>query len=361
VTIEQTAAQPEDFDSLWALEAGQTPPPPAATPPANSDATPPANGETPPTEAQGVQPAPAGGSEAGATPPQPGATDSTTDNDAWIATLPEDAQQHVRQWQEKNAKAVKDAEDRFNALHGKLAPTQRRVSELERELARQAKTPPQAPTPATPAATAPTEDSFFDSTEWKRYAEDFPSDAKVLRASHEAQVQAHKATRTQLEQRLSSLESRLDQTSQQVASRNVESEVEKLAQAHPDWMEVNASEQFKEWFDGWRATQPKSLRSQFYDGERLKELFNDSEFCIGLLDAYKAQHAPTPTPTTPVPPAANATPPQTDSTQPPRRDPVVAMATAPSVQSRAPMTQTVRLEDLPPEQQFEHVWNSLNN
>lgn len=342
-----------EFDRLFALETGQIPPQQSA--PANpgeaaGSAAPP-SGEA--AEAQGGQPAPeAGGEEAGATPAtEPGATDPS-DDDAWIAALPEDAQTRIREWRSQQDAALTDAENRFKALQGKVAPVQRRLSELERE--RALRTSP-APAPSAAPVQQPhqTQDSFFDSDEWQRYAEDFPSDAKVLRASLEAQERASRAQQSQLERRLADLEQRLVQTAQAVQSREAESEIDRLQSVHPDWQDINSSQEFASWFDNWRATQPKSLRGQYYDQQRLGELFNDSEFCIALIDSYKADHAAAqpPAPAATQPPATNSTPPA-----PPRQNVRVSMGVAPEVRGSAPVPQTVKLDDLPPGQQFDYLW-----
>lgn len=346
--VAEPGSEAAEFDRLMALEHGD----PAPTQPnQTADGAAPSQAAAP--EGTGAQDAPAdgGGEGGGNATEQAGAT--VADDDSWLAALPEDARNRITAERASHATRVKEAEDRFNALHGKLAPTQRALSEAQQRLAQ---LPAQVPA-ATPPVQAPNQSAvdFFDTPEWKQWAEDFPGDAKVMRLSIETQQRASQQALSALEGKLNQIAQRLDQTAQVTSRVVANDEIAKLDAAHKDWRQVNESDDFWSWFDEFRASQPKSIRPMYYDDAQLAKMFNDAEFNIGMLDSYKAaRQAATPTPAVVTPTVPDSTQPATPPAQSVRQ----SMAVAPDVRGSGSAPASVPLDSLTPAQQFEHIWNN---
>ena len=303
---------------------------------------------------QGGGAAPGDGSEAAGEPSteQPGAPTTSDGEPAdWLSAVPEEVRTRIEQERQEAARAQKQLEDRYNALHGRLAPVQQALSDAQRRLQeqqRQAQT-----TPATTAPEAP--DSFFDSDTFKQWAEDFPGDAKVYREGLEAQRKQQEQAYRQLEQQVSQLAERLAQTEQVATQTTRETEEQKLDAAHPDWRELNNSDEFWEWFDGYRAAQPKVMqRNLFYNDEALRDAFADSSFVVSMLDQYKATRAPAQESATTV---SESTQTSAPVVTPPANNARLNMGRAPDVRGNTPVPRSVPLESLSPEEQFAHLWN----
>lgn len=344
------AAEELDFDRAFALDdaaldatvqkdSGE----PAAPAPA-------AAAETPPD--QGTPAVPDGGS-GGGNPPDPAGTSVSTEDD-WISALPEDAQARIKAEREARKQELDQAEVRYRALHGRLAPTQQALSDAQRRLAQVTATPAQAATPTPqPGQTA---DSYFDSPAFKAYEADFPGDAKVMREAHLAQQQAHQQQLASLEGKLNALAQRLESTEQVTSRTAIQSEAEKLAAKHPDWQEINESAEFWDYFDDYRARQPKSIRAMYYDEGQLKQMFSDAEFTSAMIDGYKqAKAGPAVVPTTP----AATTPESTQPAQPSAQSARVAMSVAPTVRGGGTIPAAIPLDQMDPAQQFEHLWKTI--
>lgn len=314
----------------------------------------PAAGEADPAAVAGGGQPPGDGGGSGGESPDPGELDANQD---WIAALPDEVQQRIKDEREQREKERRESEDRYNALHGRLAPVQRRLSELENQLRYQAH-PSEPQAPAAPAIQpGQTLDSYFDSTDWKEWADTYPGDAKVMRAGLEAQDRAWGTRYTQLEQQLQHVVQRLDATAQAVQTRTSTEEVARLEEKHSDWRELNQSDDFWGWAESWRASQPKSLRSMYYDDAAWREMWNDADFAIARIDEYKAATQPPSPPAPPTPPSA----PQPESTQPvaqPPRNTRLSMSVAPEVRG-SPVPPAVSTEGMSNEQLFEHLWNTL--
>lgn len=347
-----------DFDRLFALEGEATPPtqdPTKLNAGEDAGATPPAApaqaaGEE--GEELGGQPAPAGEGGAGEKPTEPAA--GATDFAAWIAAQPDDVQKRIKGELDKGADALRQSEDRYKALHGRLAPVQQRLNEVERRLAT-TQQPAQQPAATQPAPTTP-KDSFFDSPTWKEYAEQFPGDAKVLRDGMEAHSRSLEERIAQQDAKLNQLAGRLESTEQVTSRSSLETEVGKLEAKHSDWREVNESPEFWEYFDSWRSQQPKSIRSMYYDEAQLNKLFCDSEFTIGMIDGFKASRQTAAPPTEPVTPPVTPQPESTQPAQPPAQNVRVQMGVAPEVRGGSPVPQAVSMDGWTEAQQFEHLW-----
>lgn len=355
----------DDFDRLYALDekqegesGGETQGEGVQAPPATvagSDGSEVTGGQA----ASGEDGA-GGGSSASASP---GATDVSQEEADWIATLPKEAQERIAAERSEYQKERQVLEDRYKALHGRLTPTQQALADAQRRLAQLPQQPQQPATIQQPAGTQTQEaaDSFYDSPIWKKFATDYPGDAEVMRAAHDAQQAETRKHIATLESRVQQLDQRLEQT-HQVASRTVANDEEsKLDEAHSDWRELNNSDEYWEWFDGWRANQPKSMRDQFYDPAKLNVLMNDSDFLIARISEYKASR---PAPVTQT--AATTTQQtQTDSTQTPdpatqatqqQSDVRVRMSVAPEVRGSSPIPQGTPTEGLTEAELFEHLY-----
>lgn len=344
----------QEFDRIFALDddalGNPAEPKPPVTPPAQAAGE---GGEP----NSGGQPATGDGGESGGTPTeQPAATDTPSDDD-WLASanLPEDVVTRIRADREARDNAIREAQQRYDALHGRLAPTQQRLADTERRLAQMTRQPAE-PAP-TPPVMQPGQslDSFFDSAEWKAYADDYPGDAKVMRSALEADRAMWQQHVQHLDARLNQLARRLEST-EQVASRSViNEEISLLEKRHPDWMDINNSDEFWGWFDGWRASQPKSLRAMYYDDAKLGELFNDAEWTASLLDGYKAQHQAAPHAQVPAQapaPQSNSTPPA----QPQAPNGRLAMSVAPTVRGGAALPQAINTDGMSEAEAFDALW-----
>lgn len=336
----------DDLDRLMALDdAAFQQEATAGEPKESQEPSPPAPAAAPPAPA-----ADAGGQAATVGSGEPAAADT----DDWLASLPEDVQTRIKADRAERERQIEESENRFKALHGRVAPIQQRLSELERAHAsRTTSQPTAAPPVQQPGQTL---DSYFDSTDWKEWSETFPGDAKVMRASLEAQDRVWQERFARLEGRYQNIEQRLEQTVHTVQSRTVDDEASKLEAAHSDWREINNSDEFWNWFEGWKLTQPKSQRGQYYDPEALQSLWNDSDFAIARISEYKTTVAPPAAPTPPAP-AAQTPPESTQPAQPPARNPRLSMSVAPEVRGAA-VPPAVSTEGMSEAQLFDHLWNT---
>lgn len=347
---------PVEFDRLFALESEGAPEPkpqePATAAPVPAAEGGKETGAAPVETPQGVE-APAAAQE-GEAAQQPGLSEQD-----WRAALPEDVRKRIDEEIARREQALQEAEDRYKALHGKVAPVQRRLSEVERQLAAyQTVRAQQVPPVSQPAQPSPGQslESYFDSTEWKEYESTFPADAKVLRQGLEAQYRAQQQIIASLDSKINQLAQRLEQAEVVVTDTSLARAIAQLEERHKDWREINESDEFWNWLDDWRAAQPKALRDIYYDESRLGELMRDPDFVSDLLDRYKAQQTQ---PESAAPVTAPAT--QPNSAQPaqtPRVDPRLQMSVAPEVRGHGAVPAAVDISQLPPEQQFDYLWKN---
>lgn len=240
-----------------------------------------------------------------------------------------------------------EAENRFKALHERVAPLQRTLETLQR----QTRQPPTVTPPAAPAtgATAAEVDSFFESPKWKQWAEDYPGDAEIMRTAFE-QSQRENATKVQtLEQRLAGLEGKLGSVAQVTGDIELNRQTAELERVHPDWREVDQSDDFWLWFDGYRATQPVEVRDAWYDPATLDRWFKNADFTSRMITNYKRE-----APQAPVVTAAQS------ASEPAKPDVKLRMSESPSVKGGQRPPATVPLESMTPAEQFHHLWNQAN-
>lgn len=347
-----------DFDTLWNADSETAKPEeaPADTSEAQEQQESPA---TPPIEASEES----GGAEAatetseGSGEPETKPAAASTPEYEWLAEAPATVQERVKQ-------ELKQAEDRLKALQGRLAPTQRALSDAQlrlNQLTQQQQQQQQAAASAPQIKEGQSDSDYFDSDEFKAWAEDYPGDAKILRGAVKAQQRGQQEAIKQLQSTVEQLQGRLAQTEQVTSRTHLESlqeEEQRLEAAHPDWRELNDSDEFWEYADQWRASQPKAMRDVLYDQKRWEAMWSEADFVAARLSEYKATKAP------PAQPAA--TPPaqaQIESTQTPPAQPAanarLAMSVAPDVKGHGQSPRGVPLAALSPEEQFDHLWKTI--
>jgi len=158
--------------------------------------------------------------------------------DDWLAKVPDDVRERVRQEIETREKSARDFENRWKAQSGQLGPTQKKLAELERQLR-------ESQTKQTAAQSAGmTEDA------WARYEREFPEESAAFKS------------------RLNPLQEQVQTMAQQLAEWKEEREfnqaAQQLAQEHPDWQQLDNDPVFGEWFDA----QPDVVKEMFPEGQK---------------------------------------------------------------------------------------------
>lgn len=187
--------------------------------------------------------------EADAEPEQEGETPSETAPVAaqtqaqptegdWLASVPDDVRERVRQEIETREAAKRDFENRWKAQAGQLAPTQKKVAELERQLRDS-----QAKQTAAQSA-GMTEDA------WARYEREFPEESA-----------AFKSRLNPLQEQVQTMASQLAEWQQE---REFSQATQQLAKEHPDWQKLDDDPVFGEWFDA----QSDVVKDMFPEGQK---------------------------------------------------------------------------------------------
>lgn len=220
-------AEPKDdgavFDALIAArreEVSDTPAPPVADdPPPEPAADEPESHD---------EPAPEAGSSVS------GGENSAPDDAIDLETLPPAVRARIERAAQLEAELQRERSDKLAALN-RLQPTQRRLSDLERQLATVSKTPP------APVASAPVPESaasMFDTPEWKQFAQEFPQEAAIQRKFHEASFARIAKAESELAARLQQADEKFGRVDQFVQEQAVTREMAALSEAHPDWQEL---------------------------------------------------------------------------------------------------------------------------
>jgi len=213
----------------------------------------------------------------------------------------------------------------YQAVHGRLAPMQRRVAELEHALKASSAAPANPPKPAPTDTGSPLPDVL------KVLEEDYPQVADAFKASQREL--------TELKSRIEQMGSQFEPVARQVG---FQTEVQRLTQAHPDWQDINDSDDFKGFVDWWWNNQPPAFRQAIGGDDGLAREFNRADFAIPLLNQFKefkALRQPQRPAETPQRPQPNA------------RAGQRAMSAAPNVRS-AGLPPAVDMSALPEEDQF---------
>lgn len=265
-------------------------------------------------------------------PPQ----ENTGDTD-WLAALPEAARQQVeaerQQLQQVQAQLLQEQQQRA-AIQGRLTPMQRRVQELERL---------QRPAPADPAP-APAPDSYFDSEEWKTFQRDYPDEARTQRALVATELAARDREIAALRARQQDNDTRQQRLDEALDRLRLSEARAQLAEQHPDWMQINAREDFHQWLDDFRHSQPEAVLPVYLDDERFRQMLTEPVFVGRLLTQFKREHTAAP------PPAAVPAPVATPNHK-------LDLAAAPDTRQQAPMRRSSAEAITDPGELFAYYWN----
>lgn len=208
--------------------------------------------------------------------------------------LPEDLRQSVEVILRAKAEAeaaLNEERTRYASLYGKVAPVQRQLDSAQRELARirslqeaggsQAGVPAQAGAAQSAGAVAKLQ-AQYETDEWKRFEELYPEDAAIQKKANLAIAETLDAQFAELGNAVNSQRSIVEQVAADRAAEAQRREISTLAEAHPDWQEINNSDEFVEWFDN------HSYMFDFKSEEDMKGRLRKASFVIPLLNMYKA-------------------------------------------------------------------------
>lgn len=205
--------------------------------------------------------------------------------------LPDEVRQHVESLRTRQQELESQAADlrrNLDAQNGRVAPLQRELDSTKRELAR-IQTPrtqtQQQPQPqqqrAVPSA-VDVANAQFETDSFKAYEKLYPEEAALQKANA---IAVAKAT----DQRMAYLESLVGQTFSRVGQIEADrqqahrrEEIVELDRVHPDWREINASDDFWNWYA------PREHMFGFTSDEQRQRRFEDRKFVTSLLDDYKA-------------------------------------------------------------------------
>lgn len=237
--------------------------------------------------------------------------------------LPENLRQSVgailAEKQRLEAESVEHRRN-FDSLHSRIAPVQRELEATKRELARRQQT--QAPTQQSQLAATQNRPTMvgaamaqFETPEFKQYESLFPDEAAIHKRNTLAVAEANDLRIGQLEGVLGNTAQRIQQieaASEKAARREELSELDKV---HPDWREINTSDDFWDYFG-----EIEHLFGFADEADKTRRLQN-RRFVSGILDTYKKVRGIGAEPQT----QTQASP----GTQPQPASAVVALAAAP--------------------------------
>ena len=217
-----------------------------------------------------VEPPPPESPHVGTSEPAPVAAAPVDEKPEWYENLSDVAKSAFDQQQ----RDISQLQWQYSAVHGRLAPVQAQVESLTRRLS-QGQPAPQATPGGQPAPMSPTPAPMmapdFDSEEFKEFAATYPDEAaqmKRVSLAQQSQV-AH------LQGQVDRLTQGLDRVQQASTAQTHATEVQTLAERHPDWMQVRNSPDFLKWLE----YQPSTIQPMV-DSAR-------SADCIYILDRYK--------------------------------------------------------------------------
>lgn len=255
------------FDSLMA-DDGQPEPQPAPEP----------EPEPPAAEAQVEAPAAAEG-----------------DEEIDLASLAPSVRRRIEEADELREKHLNLTRD-YAAVHGRLAPMQRRLAELERQPTESGKAQPgpNTATPPTEADTAATVNMTLD--QWKQYQAAYPEDARAVQAYVDATIKerVENVTRAAQEQ-IARLQQQVEAFQPVIHDVRQQAEIGQLSQVHPDWQDINQSPEFWQFISEWVEGLPPHMREQF----DIQRDLSRSEVVIPLLTQFKRSRAAPPPPPAP--------------------------------------------------------------
>ena len=281
---EPTQPTPTDAgnDFAAAFSGDDDAPPPAAEVVETAGAAGETGGENNP--AQGVD-TPENGAQV---PPQP--------QEVVLDNLPEDVRQQVAAILEARNKAAEEATQvrrDLEAMKGRVAPVQRELDSAKQQLARfQQQAPQPQPQPqgaAAPPSAVALAQSHFESKAFKDFEAMYPEEAAIQKQSQLVLAQAQDAQAMAVLQQLDQLTrtvhgeaERINRFEQERMSAAKRAELDELTTAHPDWQQINESDEFWDWFNS--KTSLFGIRSE----DEMRRRVNDKAFVIEALNLYKA-------------------------------------------------------------------------
>lgn len=200
--------------------------------------------------ADGGDPAPADKGESGVTEStNPEQTAENKGDLSWVDALPEEAKQRAQ----SVLSELEKTRGNYQAVHGKLAPTQRRVAELERQLQRAQETLGRL---SNPENRTPPEDS----EKWKQYKEQYPEEAEPHEERYHQLERRFQESQALYEARIARLEGQSESITEREAERQFTSERNRLKSdfGHSDFDQIVG--EGSDWNE-WLATQPAEIQS----------------------------------------------------------------------------------------------------
>lgn len=213
-----------------------------------------------------------------------------------LDNLPEDVRQQVETILEARNKATEEAAQvrrDLEAMKGRVAPVQRELDAAKQQLARFQPTAPQTqPQPqgaAAPPSAVALAQSHFESREFKDYERLYPEEAAiqkqsqlVLAQAQDTQAMAVLRQLDQLNRTIHGESERINRFEQERMSAAKRAELDELTATHPDWQQINESDEFWDWFND--KTSLFGIRSE----DEMRRRVNDKAFVIEALNLYKA-------------------------------------------------------------------------
>ena len=210
--------------------------------------------------------------------------------------LPDDLRQQVAAIIEARDKAAEEAAQvrrDFEAMKGRVAPVQRELDSAKQQLARfQQQAPQQQPQPqgaAAPPSAVALAQAHFESKAFKDFEAMYPEEAAIQKQSQLVLAQAQDAQATAVLRQLDQLNrvihsevERINRFEQERMSAAKRAELDELTAIHPDWQQINESDEFWDWFNSKTAL--FGIRSE----DEMRRRVNDKAFVIEALNLYKA-------------------------------------------------------------------------
>lgn len=199
------------------------------------------------------------------------------------------------------------ARDRdYRALYNRVAPIQSKLAALERAqqggqqgaaeatAGGQQQDNQQGGGTLEEAERAITEaEAYYESDEWKRYEEQWPVEAAVLKRTNLQNLRATRAVAQQTAARVEQVSRTIDtqiaphleQVRTERATQARTAELNDLATRHPDWEQINGSDAFWDWFG------EQAPLLNFQSEAHMRARLNDGSYVATLLDRYKRDTA----------------------------------------------------------------------
>jgi chromosome segregation ATPase len=195
-----------------------------------------------------------------------GAENQDEQDDPW-QSAPETLRKQFQELQQANHKLTSD----FQSVHNRLAPTQRELEALKKQLNEKA-----AANNEKQSANPPTLEDLDGMTD-AEIEEDFPELAAVLRKRDKQFQEKFNTLELALNEKLSPLQELKQQAEQEKQQQFIQSELSRVAAKHPDYQKIVNDPSWINWFNA----QPQAIK------DVAKSLNADDN--IALLDLYKSQ------------------------------------------------------------------------